>query len=92
MNDVFLGLIAGLSSNPAMLLLCVVLIGGGWMGKGILTRVIDGVFSRLDKFDSRLEGIEEALKEIVEIRKDVEHVEKRVERVEAACSRRHEKE
>jgi len=29
MESVFLGLVNALSSNPAMLVLCVVLIGGG---------------------------------------------------------------
>jgi hypothetical protein len=29
MNELGIALISGLSSNPAMLLLCVVLIGGG---------------------------------------------------------------
>ena len=91
MNEVGVALVNGLAGNPALLLLCVVLVGGGWLSKTVITKVVDGVFSRLDKFDSRLEGIEGSLKEIVTLQRDVEHLTDRVDRVEDVCQRRHEK-
>jgi hypothetical protein len=90
MESVFLGLVNGLSVNPAMLLLCVVLIGGGWLVWKIGGRIVEGTFQRLDKFDSRLESIEDKLVAIVEIKKDLEKVEERVDRIEQVCDRRHE--
>jgi tetrahydromethanopterin S-methyltransferase subunit G len=90
MNELGIALIGGLSSNPAMLLLCVVLIGGGWVISKVSGKVIEGVFSRLDKFDGRLESIEDSLREIIVLKKDLEKVEERVDRIEATCDRRHE--
>ena len=89
MNDVFLGLITALGANPAMLLLCVVLIGGGWLVWKIGGRIVEGTFQRLDKFDSRLESIEDKLGEIVAVKKDVERLDERMDRLEATCDRRH---
>ena len=91
MNDVFLGLICALGANPALLLLCVVLIGGGWLVWKIGGRIVEGTFQRLDKFDSRLESIEDKLVAIVEIKKDLEKVEERMDRIEVVCDRRHER-
>jgi tetrahydromethanopterin S-methyltransferase subunit G len=89
MESVFLGLVNALSANPAMLLLCVVLIGGGWLVWKIGGRIVEGTFQRLDKFDSRLESIEDKLGEIVAVKKDLEKVEERMDRLEAMCDRRH---
>lgn len=41
MESVFLGLVNALSANPAMLLLCVVLIGGGWLVWKIGGRIVE---------------------------------------------------
>ena len=91
MNEIGVALISSLASNPALLLLCVVLVGGGWLVWKIGGKVIEGVFSRLDRFDNRLEGIEDALKEIIVVKKDVERLEEKVERMDENCQRRHEK-
>jgi hypothetical protein len=91
MTEIATGLITALAANPAMLLLCVVIVGLGWLMWKIGGRLVEGTFSRLDKFDSRLESIEDALKEIIVVKKDVERLEEKVDKIEDACSRRHEK-
>ena len=89
MEEVGVALVNGLAGNPALLLLCVVIVGGGWIGKGVVNRLMDGILTRVDKLDSRLEGIESKLGEIVSLKKDVEHLTERIDRVEDTCARRH---
>ena len=88
-DNAWVALINGLAGNPALLLLCVVLLAGGWVAYKFGMKLMDNVLSRVDKLDERLGEIKDKLGEIVELKKDVGHIEERIERIEEDCRRRH---